>query len=260
MRFSSINLFFALLSCGLLPVQHSRAQCDTYSLSAVSCSPKYETRAVWLTTLSGLDWPRTKAVSATSRQMQQAELCRQLDSLKAANFNTILLQVRSRDNALYPSGQEVFTDVLTGTPGKSPGYDPLAFAIRECHKRGMELHAWLVAIPLGSDKQSKELGARSFVRKHPEMCIRFRRNWYLDPGHPQTKTHLAGIVKEIVERYDVDGINLDYIRYPDHPKRFPTNVPTANMDKEKTWHNGDATTSRPSCGKSTRPSKPSNHG
>lgn len=221
MRFSSINLFFALLSCGLLPVQHSRAQCDTYSLSAASCSPKYETRAVWLTTLSGLDWPRTKAVSATSRQMQQAELCRQLDSLKAANFNTILLQVRSRDNALYPSGQEVFTDVLTGTPGKSPGYDPLAFAIRECHKRGMELHAWVVAIPLGSDKQSKELGARSFVRKHPEMCIRFRRNWYLDPGHPQTKTHLAGIVKEIVERYDVDGINLDYIRYPDHPKRFP---------------------------------------
>lgn len=209
------------LSCSLLPTVCGRTQSHTFSLSAASRPPKYETRAVWLTTLNGLDWPRTKAVSAESRRAQQAELCRQLDSLKAANFNTILLQVRSRDNALYPSAQEVYTDVLTGTPGKSPGYDPLAFAIRECHRRGMELHAWVVAIPLGSDRQAKELGSRSFVKKHPEMCIHFRRNWYLDPGHPQTKAHLAAIVKEIVTNYDVDGINLDYIRYPDHPKRFP---------------------------------------
>ncbi len=220
MRLIFIHILLAL-SCSLIPALHGRAQSNTYSLLAATQTPKYETRAVWLTTLSGLDWPRTKAVSTESRRAQQAELCRQLDSLKAANFNTILLQVRSRDNALYPSAQEVFTDVLTGTPGESPGYDPLAFAISECHKRGMELHAWVVAIPLGSDKQSKELGNRSFVKKHPEMCIQFRRNWYLDPGHPQTKMHLAGIVKEIVTNYDVDGINLDYIRYPDHPKRFP---------------------------------------
>ena len=112
--------------------------------------------------------------------------------LEAANFNTILFQVRSRDNALYPSRQEVFTDVLTGTPGQSPGYDPLAFAIRECHKRGMELHAWVVAIPLGSDRQAKELGERSFVKKHPEICIRFPEELVSGPGHPQPKSICPG--------------------------------------------------------------------
>ncbi len=205
----------------LLPLHPVKAQSEVFSLTEASCRPKYETRAVWITTLAGLDWPRIKATTPASMRRQQEELCRQLDSLKAANFNTILFQVRSRDNALYPSRQEVFTDVLTGTPGQSPGYDPLAFAIRECHKRGMELHAWVVAIPLGSDRQAKELGERSFVKKHPEMCIRFRKNWYLDPGHPQTKEHLSGIVREIVTNYEVDGINLDYIRYPDRPKGFP---------------------------------------
>ena len=215
-----LNTFLSLLST-LLPFHSGNAQSTTYSLTGASQIPKYETRAVWITTLNGLDWPRTQATSPATRRRQQEELCRQLDSLQAANFNTILLQVRSRDNALYPSKEEVFTDVLTGTPGQSPGYDPLEFAIRECHKRGMELHAWVVAIPLGSDKQARKLGSRSFVRKHPEMCLRFRNNWYLDPGHPQTKEHLADIVREIVSRYDVDGINLDYIRYPDRPKGFP---------------------------------------
>ena len=220
MQFKYLHSLLTTTLC-LIPAFQSFAQSESFSIGDASRCPKYEIRAVWLTTLNGLDWPRTKAVSDESRRKQQAELCHQLDSLKAANFNTVLLQVRSRDNALYPSAQEVYTDVLTGTPGQSPGYDPLAFAIQECHKRGMELHAWVVAIPLGSEKQAKQLGNRSFVKKHPEMCIRFRRNWYLDPGHPQTKEHLANIVKEIVTNYDVDGINLDYIRYPDHPKRFP---------------------------------------
>lgn len=223
MNKNSLSGFCLMLLAAVMPFLngHGQTKASVFLLSDANLHPKYETRAVWLTTLNGLDWPRTKATSSESRRLQQEELCRQLDSLKAANFNTVLLQVRSRDNALYPSRQEVFTDALTGTPGQSPGYDPLDFAIRECHKRGMELHAWVVAIPLGSDKQAKELGKRSFVRKHPEMCIRFRRNWYLDPGHPETKNHLAAIVEEIVTNYDVDGINLDYIRYPDHPKRFP---------------------------------------
>lgn len=74
---------------------------------------------------------------------QKAELCRILDELQKANFNTILFQARIRGDVIYPSAIESYNEILTGRSGKSPGYDPLAFAIDECHKRGMELHAWL---------------------------------------------------------------------------------------------------------------------
>lgn len=217
----TISNILITFSAVLLPNIQSVAQCENYTLSDALSTPKYETRAVWITTLSGLDWPRNKAQSKDGIRKQQEELCQQLDAFKAANFNTILLQVRLRDDVIYPSKKEIFAESLTGTLGKDPGYDPLAFAIEECHHRGMELHAWIVAIPLGSDKQVKQMGKNSMVKKRPDMCIHHNRHWYLDPGHPETKKYLANIVKEVVSQYDVDGINLDYIRYPDRPKSFP---------------------------------------
>ena len=144
-----------------------------------------------------------------------------MDELKKANFNTILLQTRLRNDVIYPSKIEMFSEEMTGKMGKDPGYDPLAFAIEECHKRGMEIHAWVVAIPLGSDRIIREMGKNSITKKHREMCIHYNRYWYLDPGHPETKKYLSSIVEEIISNYDIDGINLDYIRYPDRSKRFP---------------------------------------
>lgn len=183
--------------------------------------PKYEIRATWLTTLGGLDWPSQKATSAKSIERQKQELCEILDALKRANFNTVLLQTRLRGDVIYPSAIEPFTESLTGHEGGNPNYDPLKFAIEECHRRGMELHAWIVTIPIGNTRQVKLLGKKSITKKQPSICKLYQGTWYLDPGNPQTDNYLASIVHEIVSRYDIDGIHLDYIRYPERAKDFP---------------------------------------
>lgn len=191
------------------------------SFLSVLSQPKYEIRATWLTTLGGMDWPRSKAGNASGIQRRQKELCDILDRLKAANFNTVLLQTRLRGDLIYPSSIETFAESMTGNTGRNPGYDPLAFAIEECHKRGMELHAWLVTIPAGNTRQVKLLGKNSVVQKNRKICKFYKGNWYLDPGNPETKEYLSRIVKEITSRYDIDGIHFDYIRYPEGADNFP---------------------------------------
>ena len=186
-----------------------------------AAQPKHEIRATWITTLGGMDWPRNKATNANGIRRQQQELRDILDQLKEANFNTVMLQTRLRGDLIYPSAFETFPEALTGKTGRNPGYDPLAFAIEECHKRGMELHAWIVTIPIGNHRQIKLLDKYSVVRKNRKICKQYQGSWYLDPGHPGTADYLAGIVREIVSRYDVDGVHFDYIRYPENARRFP---------------------------------------
>ena len=191
------------------------------TITQTVAQPKYEIRATWLTTLGGMDWPRHKATSAEGIRRQQQELCNILDRLKEANFNTVMMQTRLRGDLIYPSAIETFPEALTGKSGKNPGYDPLAFAIEECHKRGMELHAWIVTIPAGNNRQVKLLGKHSVVKKYRQICKQHDRAWFLDPGHPKTADYLSNIVREIVTKYDVDGIHFDYIRYPENAHRFP---------------------------------------
>ena len=152
------------------------------SLSPVFSQPKYEIRATWLTTLGGMDWPRNKAVNASGIRRQQKELCDILDRLKAANFNTVLLQNPSARRYDLSFRHRNFRRTLTGSTGGNPGYDPLAFAIGECHKRGMELHAWIVTIPAGNTRQVQLQGRSSVVRKNRTICKLYKGNWYLDPG------------------------------------------------------------------------------
>ena len=183
--------------------------------------PKYEVRAAWITAVYGLDWPRTKATTPASIQKQKEELVETLDKLKEANFNTVLFQARTRGDVLYKSDIEPYNSILTGKSGKDPGYDPLAFAIEECHKRGMECHAWMVTIPLGGRKHVASLGKQSVTRRQPKICVPYKREYFLNPGNPKTKEYLMSLVKEVVERYDVDGVHFDYLRYPERAFRFP---------------------------------------
>ncbi len=177
--------------------------------------PKYEIRAVWLTTLGGLDWPKTYAMSASSANKQKKELTEILDKLQEAGINSILFQVRTRSAVLYPSKYEPWAPCVSGSLGKSPGYDPLSFAIEECHKRGMELHAWITTIPAGR-WNSKE--CRHLRRNLPGIVKRNHDEGYLDPSNSKVAEYLSDICKEITERYDIDGIHLDYIRYPENLK------------------------------------------
>ncbi len=191
-----------------------------FNLSAQP-APKYEVRAAWITAVYGLDWPRTKATTPAGIQKQKEELVEILDKLKEANFNTVLFQARTRGDVLYKSDIEPYNSILTGKRGKDPGYDPLAFAVEECHKRGMECHAWMVTIPLGGRKHVASLGKQSVTRRQPKICVPYKREYFLNPGNPKTKEYLMSLVKEVVERYDVDGVHFDYLRYPERAFRFP---------------------------------------
>ncbi len=168
-----------------------------------------------------MDWPRTRATSAEGIRKQKEELIEILDKLKAANFNTVMFQTRTRGDVFYKSDIEPYNSILTGKVNADPGYDPLAFAVEECHKRGMECHAWMVSIPLGNRKHVASLGKQSVTKKQPSICIAYKREYFLNPGNPKTKEYLMSLVREVVERYDVDGVHFDYLRYPEHATRFP---------------------------------------
>lgn len=174
--------------------------------------PKREVRAVWLTTIGGLDWPHSYAQNELMAGRQKQELRDILDKLQRAGINTVLFQARVRGTVVYPSQLEPWDGCLSGVPGRSPGYDPLAFAIDECHKRGMELHAWVVTIPVG---KWNALGCKTLRNKYPHLIKRIGEEGYMDPENTATATYLANFCKDITDRYDVDGIHLDYIRYPE---------------------------------------------
>ena len=190
-----------------------------FSLSAkaqtelLTTPPKYEIRAVWLTTLNGLDWPKTLANgSSGSIERQKQELVRILDQLKAAGINVVLLQTRVRATTIYPSAMEPWDGCLSGTAGRNPGYDALQFAIDECHKRGMQLHAWVVTIPIGKWTSA---GCAQLRKRYPSLVKKIGDDGFMDPEKSQTATYIADICEEIVKKYDIDGIHLDYIRYPE---------------------------------------------
>jgi uncharacterized lipoprotein YddW (UPF0748 family) len=170
-------------------------------------STKHEVRAVWLTTIGGIDWPHSY-----SSQRQKDELRRTLDQLQSAGINTVLFQARVRATTVFPSTMEPWDACLTGKPDHAPSYDPLRLVIDECHQRGMELHAWVVTIPIG---KWDSFGARQLRKVQPSLVKKIGEEAFMNPAHPQTADYLARFCRDIVERYDVDGIHLDYIRYPE---------------------------------------------
>lgn len=183
--------------------------------------PKHEVRAAWITVVYGLDWPKTRATNSLSIEKQKQELIAILDKLQDANFNTVLFQTRMRGEVSYPSSIEPYSKIFTGKDDGNPGYDPLKFAIDECHKRGMECHAWFVSIPLGGRKHVLSLGKNSVTQKKREITLQYKNEYFLNPGHPATKEYLMKMVREVVNKYDIDGVHFDYLRYPEHARNFP---------------------------------------
>ncbi len=206
--------------------------------------PKHEVRGVWLTTLSGLDWPKKKATSAKEREAQKAELCRILDQYRECRINTVFLQTRVRGSLLYPGGMEPCDVALTGKFDTEPGYDPLEYAIQETHRRGMELHAWVVSIPCFKVAQAPRVGKKSLYKKNKSLLKKHADTYYLDPGLPETATYLTDICTEITRRYDIDGIHLDYIRYPEKASTFPdagTYRKYGKGQNKEEWRRGNIT-------------------
>lgn len=195
--------------------------------------PKLEIRAVWLTVNYGLDWPKKPFSNELDIENQKSELNRILDSLQSVHINLVFLQTRIRGDVIYPSLIEPRCEYIKSIYATAD-YDPLQYAIEACRKRGMECHAWIVAYQLGSEAMNRRLNRTFTELKRDNLIKAYKGNLYLDPGNPQTDVYILSIIKEIVSNYDIDGIHLDYIRYPDEPSGFP------DQDTYRLYGNGES--------------------
>ncbi len=180
-----------------------------YSALTVSAAGR-EFRGAWVATVHNIDWPSAPGLAAAT---QKAQLRAILDRAAELKLNAILLQVRPASDALYNSNQEPWSQFLTGTQGVSPGYDPLEFAIAEAHARSIELHAWINPFRAASNAKTN-LASNHIAKKHPEWVRRFGAQLWIDPGEPEARDYVLGVIADIVRRYDVDGVHIDDYFYP----------------------------------------------
>ena len=183
--------------------------------------PKREMRAGWLATVYRIDWPTTAMTSVTSANIsaQKAEFTAILDSVKAANMNAVFFQVRPESDAFYNSDYEPWSAHLGGSRGTYPGYDPLAFAIEESHKRGIELHAWLNPYRFETSAGKYAGQTCDYKTLHPEWILDYAVYTgatkttdgitILDPGNPAVRKLIKNVVGDILSKYDIDGIIFD---------------------------------------------------
>jgi len=184
-----------------------------------------EFRGVWIATVKNIDWPSSKNLST---EAQKKELIKLLDTFESLNFNAIIFQIRPVADAFYNSKFEPWSEYLTGSNGvaPSPFYDPLAFAISETHKRGMEFHAWLNPYRAMVDYKESESNTLSLINKKPEWFINYGKNKYFNPGIPDVRTYTNKVVADIVQNYDIDAIHFDDYFYPYKivEEKFPDDV------------------------------------
>jgi len=182
-------------------------------LNAQSFPPKYEMRGVWIATVLNIDWPSKPGLAT---EEQKREFIQILDKDKAMGINAVFVQVRPSGDAFYPSQYDPWSEFLTGKQGQAPQpyYDPLKFMIDEAHKRGMEFHAWINPYRMVFDVTKSSVAPNHITKRHPEWFVRYGKQLIFNPGLPETVDFLVGVVKDIVHRYDVDGIHLDDYFYP----------------------------------------------
>ncbi|MBN9122581.1 MAG: family 10 glycosylhydrolase [Planctomycetes bacterium] len=186
--------------------------CAAPTLSAADSPPlKREFRGVWVATVSNIDWPSKPGLPA---DRQKAELLAILDKAVALKLNAVIFQVRPMADALYESKLEPWSEYLSGTLGKGPGYDPLAFAVEEAHKRGLELHAWFNPYRARHPSAKSEAPKDHITRSRPDLAKRYGKHYWMNPTHPDVQNHSLAVVLDVVKRYDVDGIHIDDYFYP----------------------------------------------
>ncbi len=197
-------------------------------------------RGVWLATVSRLDWPPVNSVNVSSPalriRLQQQALITKLDNLKSLGINTVFFQVKPDGTALWPSQILPWSDMLTGTIGQDPGYDPLKFMIEEAHKRGIKVHAWFNPYRVTTNTKPGTITALSrTLPQNPASVYVLHPDWIrtsgdrlvLDPGIPAARDWITSIVAEVVERYPVDGVQFD--------DYFYTETKSSTLNDTQTW-------------------------
>lgn len=188
--------------------------CTMFSVNSFADSDK-EMRAAWISSVYNIDWPKTKNDEA----QQKKEYIELLNNLQNVGINTVVVQVRPKSDALYKSSINPWSEYLTGTQGKDPGYDPLPFLIQEAHKRGMEFHAWFNPYRVTtSTTDLNTLAVNHPARKNPSWVVQHKNGSYdaltYNPGLPEVRQYIVDTIAEVVRNYDVDGVHFDDYFYP----------------------------------------------
>ncbi len=177
-----------------------------------------EFRGTWAAVIYNIDWPSSSKLSAAE---QQSEMRAILDRMVSLNLNALIFQVRPQCDAVYASPNEPWSPWLTGTMGKSPGYDPLEFTIREAHQRGIEVHAWFNPFRALSNANATT-SANHITRSAPQLTKRYENLIWCNPALPESRQRALTAMLDVLRRYDVDGLHLDdyFYPYPQKGKRF----------------------------------------
>ncbi len=175
--------------------------------------PAREFRGLWVATVNNSDWPSSKGLSTAQ---QQQELLNIFDRAVGMRLNAIIFQVRPCCDALYQSSLEPWSEFLTGQMGRAPSpfYDPLAFAVAEAHKRGLELHAWFNPFRARTADPKAFASSNHITHTHPELVRDYGKLRWLDPGEKATREHVLKVIMDVVNRYDIDGVHFDDYFYP----------------------------------------------
>ena len=192
--------FILLVSCGVRLPNELKA-------------PKKEFRGVWIATVANIDWPLNPKESIAKKKQDYLKI---LEFYKALNFNAVIIQVRTAGDAFYPSAYAPWSRFLTGKEGEAAkAYNHLLhWMIEETHKRGFEFHAWLNPYRATFDLNTSILAETHDYNQHPEWMVKYGKKYYYNPGIPEVQQHLANIITEIVENYDIDAIHFDDYFYP----------------------------------------------
>jgi uncharacterized lipoprotein YddW (UPF0748 family) len=209
LRIKILSAFCILISAKLFAVD------EIYQPISISLpEPPREFRGAWIAAVAtNQDWPSKPGLSVAQ---QKAELVALIDRAAQLHFNAIIFQVRPAADAIYASPIEPWSERITGTQGRAPEpfYDPLAFAIEEAHKRGLELHAWFNPFRATHPLAESRVALNHISQTHPELVRQYGKQLVLDPGEPAAQAHTLAVVMDVVNRYDIDGVTFDDYFYP----------------------------------------------
>jgi uncharacterized lipoprotein YddW (UPF0748 family) len=172
--------------------------------------PEREFRAAWVATVDNIDFPTRKGLTV---EQQKAELLQILELARSLRLNAVVFQVRPQCDALYRSAIEPWSEFLTGEMGRHQTFDPLDFLIAEAHKRGILVHAWFNPYR-ALHPAAKTVSDRHISKRRPDLVRQYGKHLWLDPSDPEVQRYSLSVVRDVVSRYDVDGVHFDDYFYP----------------------------------------------
>lgn len=173
--------------------------------------PPREFRGFWVATVGNIDYPSKQGLGTKQLQGELRTIVRRAVEM---HCNAIVFQVRPACDALYESKLEPWSEYLTGTQGKHPGFDPLAYLVSECRKAGLDIHAWFNPFRARPAVSKGKTHSSHISNTRPELVRTYGTMQWLDPGDPRVRQHSLDVIADVVERYDIDGVHIDDYFYP----------------------------------------------